>query len=85
MRGTMKVRSVLTALFLAAVLVTGFVAGRAHAAQPHMNAAVHHLRSARHELETALADKGGHRERAIRIVDRAIAETEEGISYSREH
>ena len=81
----MKVRSVLTALFLAAVLVTGFVAGRAHAAQPHMQSAVKHLRSAHHELETALADKGGHREKAMRLVHEAISETEAGIEYSRGH
>ncbi len=85
MRGNMKLRSLLTMLFLTAVLVTGFLAGRAHAAQPHMNSAVHHLRNARHELEVATADKGGHRQRAIGIIDRAISQTEEGISFGREH
>lgn len=79
----MKARSVLTALFLAAVLATGFIAGRVHAAQPHMQSAVRHLRGARSELEAATADKGGHREKAIRIVDRAISETEEGINYAK--
>jgi hypothetical protein len=83
MRGHMKLRSILTMLFLTAVLVTGFVAGRAHAAQPHMNSAVRHLRSAHSELEAATADKGGHREKAMHIIDRAISETEEGISYAR--
>ena len=58
---------------------------RAHAAQPHMNAALTHLRNARHELEVATADKGGHRERAIGIVNRAIEQVETGIEYSRNH
>jgi hypothetical protein len=70
-------------LFLAVLLVGGFVAGRAHAAQPHMQAALGHLRNARSELEAAVADKGGHRERAIRLVNDAIAQVEEGIRYAR--
>ncbi|HYM59921.1 MAG TPA: hypothetical protein VEZ11_03395 [Thermoanaerobaculia bacterium] len=81
----MKLRSMLSALFLAVLLATGFTAGRAHAAQPRMAAVVEHLRSARRELETALADKGGHRERAIRIVGEAIRETEAGMEFAREH
>jgi hypothetical protein len=50
--------------------------------QPHMNAAIDHLREARHSLERADADKGGHRDRAIDLTDRAIHETEEGIRYA---
>jgi len=71
------------ALFLAVMLIGGFVAGRAHAAQPHMQAALAHLRNARSELQAAAADKGGHRERAIAIVNDAIAQVEEGIRYAR--
>jgi len=76
-------KRVLSVLFLAAVLVSGFAAGRAHAAQSHMLSAMNHLRSARSELQAALADKGGHRERAIGIVDSAIAEVKAGIEYAR--
>ncbi|HXO41161.1 MAG TPA: hypothetical protein VN999_06935, partial [Thermoanaerobaculia bacterium] len=37
--------------------------------QPRMAAALDELRAARGELEAAVADKGGHRVRAIGIVD----------------
>jgi len=83
MRFLMKTRSLLTALFFTAVLLTGFLAGRAHAAQPHMTAAVRHLRAAHQELQAAVADKGGHREKALRLVHDAIQETEAGIEYAR--
>jgi hypothetical protein len=80
-----KRSSTLLGLFLTFVLFVGFVAGRAHAAQSHMVAARNHLRAARHNLELALPDKGGHRERAIGIIDNAIGEVDAGIEYSRAH
>jgi len=79
----MKRQRILASLFLVVVLIGGFVAGRAHAAQPHMRAALNHLRNARSELNAATADKGGHREAAIRIVNEAIREVEAGIEYAR--
>ena len=81
----MKKRSLASALLFVALLVGGYAAGRAHAAQPHMNSALAHLRNARHELDAATADKGGHRERAIGIVNRAIEQVQAGIEYSRDH
>lgn len=67
-------------------LVTGYVVGCASGtSQPHMTAAVDELRSARSELEAAAASKGGHRERAIALVDEAIAEVQAGIDYARAH
>jgi len=47
--------------------------------QPHMIAALDHLKAARSELEMAEHDKGGHREKALDLVDRAIAQTNKGI------
>ena len=47
-----------------------------------MHSALVHLRQARAALESALADKGGHRLRAISAVDQAIAETQAGIRYA---
>jgi hypothetical protein len=44
-----------------------------------------HLRSARQELNAASADKGGHRERAIGLVDSAIGEVDAGIEFARAH
>jgi hypothetical protein len=40
------------------------------------------LKSARAERQRANASKGGHRERAIEAVDRAIYETREGIAFA---
>jgi len=78
-------RRVLWVLALAVLLVTGFVAGRAYADQPHMMAARDHLRAARAELQAADPDKGGHRVKAIERVDQAIAEVDRGIEYDRSH
>ncbi len=80
----MKRRSILAAFTLIIMLAGGFIAGRAHAAQPHMTSARNHLRSARAELQRAEADKGGHRERAITLIDEAIAEVDSGMSYARQ-
>jgi hypothetical protein len=79
----MNRRSILTAIMLFVVVAGGFVAGRASAAQPHMAAALDHLRLAKRSLESATADKGGHREKAIRLVNDAIAETELGMEVAR--
>ena len=78
-------RFVIPALLLVLILGSGFVAGRMSADQPHMTAALDHLRSARHELEVADADKGGHRAKAIDLTDRAIHEVERGMEYDRRH
>jgi hypothetical protein len=55
----------------------------AFARQPHMDRALGHLREARAALERAEPNKGGHRERAIALVDQAIAQVEEGIRFAR--
>ncbi|HEX7192269.1 MAG TPA: hypothetical protein VF381_11945 [Thermoanaerobaculia bacterium] len=72
-------------LTLVVLLAGSFIAGHVHAAQSHMVGARNELRFARSELQAASADKGGHRERAIDIVDRAIAQVDEGIEYARSH
>jgi hypothetical protein len=53
--------------------------------QPHMQMALDALRQARHHLEEAIPDKGGHRNAAIKACDDAIKHTEEGIKYANEH
>jgi hypothetical protein len=65
-------------------LIAGAVVGAsiAYAAQPHMVSALELLQSARTELQRATANKGGHRERALNAVDRAIQETREGIAFA---
>lgn len=78
-------RSVLRAALLTLVLAVGFIAGHLSAAQPHMQAALKHLRAAKADLNRATADKGGHRERAIDLIDQAITQVERGITFDRRH
>jgi hypothetical protein len=47
--------------------------------QPHMQAALDHLRQAKSNLERATTDKGGYRVKAIDEVNKAIDETQKGI------
>lgn len=76
-------RSLFRSLLLVTLVAIGFLAGQLTAAQPHMNAALKQLRSARASLNKATPDKGGHRARALELVDQAILEVERGIAYDR--
>jgi type II secretory pathway component PulM len=49
--------------------------------QPRMDAALDELRAARQELERAAPNKGGHREKAIELIDRAINQVKEGVEF----
>jgi predicted negative regulator of RcsB-dependent stress response len=51
----------------------------AQANQPNMQAALTSLRQAKQSLEKAAHDKGGHRLKAIQLIDEAIDEVEAGI------
>jgi type VI protein secretion system component VasK len=53
--------------------------------QPHMQAALDKLQSARANLEAASDDKGGHRVKALDHVKRAIEDVKKGIDYDRTH
>lgn len=70
-----------TALVLLSISTIGL--NSAFARQPYMDRALEHLRAARASLQAAEPNKGGHRERAIELVDRAIAQVEEGIRFAR--
>ncbi len=71
---------------LPAIGLGGLVAGLANAEpQPHMKAALGHLRAAKRSLDEATPDKGGHRAKAIELVDAAIRQVEEGIAYDNRH
>jgi hypothetical protein len=48
--------------------------------QPHMQAALNHLKSARTSLEKATNDKGGHRAKALNLVNQAIDQVNAGIA-----
>ena len=76
-------------LFLATALSLGLVATIASITsaqgQEEMNEAIQHLRAAKGALEHAAANKGGHRETAMHLIDQAIAEVEAGKAYAKEH
>ncbi|MFI5204008.1 MAG: hypothetical protein ACHQF2_05880 [Flavobacteriales bacterium] len=49
--------------------------------QPKMKEALAHLNKAENSLKAATADKGGHRIKALGLVNDAIAEVKKGIAY----
>src|SRR5215471_14100346 len=53
--------------------------------EPHMSAALEHLRQAQEELEKATPNKGGHREKAMDLTKQAQAQVEQGIQYYDQH
>ena len=75
----MKARIVMVAAMLLAVI------GVARADQPFMQAARADLKTAKRELQKAIPDKGGHRVKAIALVNNAIAEVNAGIAFDRRH
>lgn len=83
LRRILGFRSVLALLF-AGVFVVSFVVGCA-SGQPHMQSALDHLLAAKSELQAATSDKGGHRVRAIELIDEATGEVQRGMEYARRH
>jgi hypothetical protein len=69
-------------LVLGALVATSFGIGYAIGAQPHMYETVTLLQSARAELVQATPNKGGHRERALGLIDQAISEVRAGIAFA---
>jgi len=50
-------------------------------AQPNMEAAIQHLREAQNNLQNASTDKGGHRVRAMELINQAMSEVQAGMQY----
>ena len=71
-------RKILLGTALAASMGIGYAIG----AQPHMEASIGLLQSARAELAAATPNKGGHREKALGLIDSAIAEVRAGIAFA---
>jgi hypothetical protein len=69
-------------LLLGAAIAASMGIGYAIGAQPHMTESVALLQSARAELAAATPNKGGHRERALGLIDQAIAEVRAGIAFA---
>ncbi len=78
-------KKVVVALFITGLLICGSISIWAAERQPHMRIALQHLREARIQLEKAAPNKGGHRAKAIELVDRAIDQVEKGIQYADRH
>jgi hypothetical protein len=75
---TSSARTILLGTAFAASIGIGYAIG----AQPHMNESIAFLQSARAELVAATPNKGGHRERAIGLIDQAISEVRAGIAFA---
>jgi hypothetical protein len=80
-----RILAICSALIVAAGLsVFSFVHAqtrRMEIHEPHMSAAYGHLEQARNELERATPNKGGHRERAMQLIDQAMQQIEQGEQY----
>ena len=79
--GTTFVRRLLLGAAIAGSVGVGYAIG----AQPHMAETITLLQSARAELVKATPNKGGHRERALGLIDQAIGEVEAGINFAATH
>ena len=70
-------RKALLGTAIAASMGIGYAIG----AQPHMSESITLLQSARSELAAATPNKGGHRERALGLIDQAIGEVRAGMAF----
>ena len=69
-----------------ALILVGALMSFAYAQnQPHMQQALQSLQSAKSELDKASHSKGGHRAKAIELINQAIAEVKAGIDYDNTH
>jgi hypothetical protein len=69
----------------ATIGLLGASANSASAYQGNMERALGSLHQALGELRQATANKGGHRARAMELVNQAIAETQAGVEFADEH
>ncbi len=74
-------QKLLIGILIASSVGVGYALGQ----QPHMDAALALLQNARGELDRAEPNKGGHRERALALVDQAIGQVREGIAFAAHH
>lgn len=79
----MKTKNLLM-IFMTVVISVSFVLP-VRADQPRMQAAKGDLQNAMKSLNRATADKGGHREKAMGLISKAITAINQGIEYDRTH
>jgi hypothetical protein len=70
---------------LAAIGLLGATVNSADAYQGNMERAVGSLHEALQSLQESTPNKGGHRERAINLIQQAVAETQAGIDFANQH
>jgi hypothetical protein len=76
----------LSTLVLGSALALSFASGPVESApQPMMKKALSSLDTAKTQLQKATADKGGHRVKAIALIDQAIDQVKAGIAYDNTH
>jgi hypothetical protein len=73
-----SVRKLMLGTAIAASMGIGYAIG----AQPHMEAGIGLLQNARAEIAAATPNKGGHREKALGLIDQAISEVRAGIAFA---
>lgn len=81
MKALFGIRRAGTVLFVAGAILGSAVTAIAQQ-QIHMENALHALGTARYELSVANNDKGGHRVKAMNLVNSAISEVHLGMRYS---
>lgn len=82
MNARLRRRPTIGGLAFAGALALAFAAGQAVAYQPHMQNALGALQNALSELQQAEPNKGGHRERALSLVQQAIEQVEAGLAFA---
>ena len=75
----------ISAIMLGIILTITVFALPARVDQPHMQAALEDLKSARSFLNKATPDKGGHRAKAIDLTVNAMAAVKSGIAWGNAH
>lgn len=75
-----RTRVSLILVSLLAMAAVGFAAGYVAAGQPHMHTALDALQTARSELQLSTHNKGGHRVKALELVNAAIVQVRRGIA-----
>jgi hypothetical protein len=81
MRNPWKVTSFALAAVLAMVVGNSAINSAGAEPQPKLRSALNHLETALGDLKAATADKGGHRVKAIKLVEDAIGQVKDGIKF----
>jgi hypothetical protein len=72
-----------TTIIISLLAISAFSLPSARADQPHMRQALQNLRAALAQLQAAVPDKAGWRDRAIQSTRTAISQTQNGMAAAR--